>query len=208
MHDRHRTLPADVRIHACRRLRAHRSARVHRAASLRAGPRGAERRRALSLHHPDPRVAVLMSARGARNEGVTLEAGLRAAGISSVACRFDGESSLEEIERHVAALRRGDGRLRDRRRRRQVHRRGQGRGVSARHPGGDRADAGIERRALLGAVGAVLAGRRLERRRVLPAEARCSSSSTPTSSRPRRSATSSRAWATRWPPGTRRACAC
>lgn len=49
-------------------------------------------------------VAILMSARGARNEGRTLEAGLRAAGITSVHCIFEGEASLPEISRHVAAL--------------------------------------------------------------------------------------------------------
>ena len=54
---------------------------------------------------PVKRVAILMSARVARNEGLTLEGSLRAAGISSVACHFDGETSMFEIERHVAALR-------------------------------------------------------------------------------------------------------
>jgi glycerol dehydrogenase len=51
------------------------------------------------------RVAVLMSARAAEGEGRTLESGLRAAGIAPVHCRFDGETSLIEIERHVEALR-------------------------------------------------------------------------------------------------------
>jgi glycerol dehydrogenase len=60
--------------------------------------------RYLSITHIR-RVAILMLARGARHEGLTLEAGLRASGISSVACRFDGETSLIEIERHVTALR-------------------------------------------------------------------------------------------------------
>lgn len=51
------------------------------------------------------RVALLMSARGSRNEGVRVRESLRAAGIEDVACTFDGECSLEEITAHVAALR-------------------------------------------------------------------------------------------------------
>ena len=54
---------------------------------------------------PIKRVATLRSARVARNEGLTLDASLRAAGMSSVACQFEGEASLLEVERHVAALR-------------------------------------------------------------------------------------------------------
>lgn len=50
------------------------------------------------------RVAVLMSARGARSEGVVLTASLNAAGIAAVPAIFGGEVSLEEIGRHVAAL--------------------------------------------------------------------------------------------------------
>jgi glycerol dehydrogenase len=49
--------------------------------------------------------AILMSARGARGEGPALEAGLRAAGIAATHCIFDGEASLQEIERHAGALR-------------------------------------------------------------------------------------------------------
>ncbi|HTO49382.1 MAG TPA: glycerol dehydrogenase [Burkholderiales bacterium] len=50
------------------------------------------------------RVALLMSARGSRNEGLRLVAGLRAAGIESVVRRFGGECSLEEITAHAKAL--------------------------------------------------------------------------------------------------------
>ena len=50
------------------------------------------------------RVALLMSERGSRTEGVRLVAGLRAAGIESVVRRFRGECSLEEITAHAQAL--------------------------------------------------------------------------------------------------------
>ena len=50
------------------------------------------------------RVAILMSARGARSEGVTLVASLQGAGVSSLPCIFEGEASRPEIERHVLAL--------------------------------------------------------------------------------------------------------
>ena len=53
---------------------------------------------------PIRRVAILMSARGARDEGRTLDTGLRAAGMTSVHCIFEGEASLPEIGRHVVAL--------------------------------------------------------------------------------------------------------
>ena len=51
------------------------------------------------------RVALLMSARGSRNEGVRVRESLRAAGIEAVDCTFNGECSVEEITAHVAALR-------------------------------------------------------------------------------------------------------
>ncbi len=50
------------------------------------------------------RVALLMSERGSRSEGVLLREGLRAAGIASVVRSFRGECSLEEISAHVEAL--------------------------------------------------------------------------------------------------------
>jgi glycerol dehydrogenase len=50
------------------------------------------------------RVALLMSARGLRNEGVQLLDGLRSAGLESVASAFRGECSIEEITAHVEAL--------------------------------------------------------------------------------------------------------
>jgi glycerol dehydrogenase len=50
------------------------------------------------------RVAVLMSERGSRKEGVKLRESLHAAGIESVASIFDGECSVEEIAPHVEAL--------------------------------------------------------------------------------------------------------
>jgi glycerol dehydrogenase len=50
------------------------------------------------------RVALLMSERGGRTEGLALRDGLHAAGIESVASIFNGECSGEEIERHVEAL--------------------------------------------------------------------------------------------------------
>ncbi|HSP97023.1 MAG TPA: glycerol dehydrogenase, partial [Candidatus Dormibacteraeota bacterium] len=50
------------------------------------------------------RVAVLMSARGSRNEGVQLLGSLRAAGIEAVVRTFNGECSIEEITAHVEAL--------------------------------------------------------------------------------------------------------
>lgn len=50
------------------------------------------------------RAALLMSARGARTEGVVLLDSLRAAGIEAVVSTFHGECSLEEITAHVAAL--------------------------------------------------------------------------------------------------------
>src|SRR5580765_9096302 len=46
------------------------------------------------------RVALLMSERGSRNEGVQLLDGLRSAGIESVVRVFQGECSLEEITTH------------------------------------------------------------------------------------------------------------
>jgi glycerol dehydrogenase len=59
--------------------------------------------RYLSIMHPE-RVALLMSDRGHRNEGVTLVESLRAAGIACVPRSFNGECSLEEIAAHVASL--------------------------------------------------------------------------------------------------------
>jgi glycerol dehydrogenase len=53
---------------------------------------------------PAKRVAVLMSERGSRNEGVQLLDGLRFACIEPVVSVFKGECSLEEITAHVAAL--------------------------------------------------------------------------------------------------------
>lgn len=50
------------------------------------------------------RVALLMSERGSRREGVTLREGLHAAGIECVASIFDGECSAPEITRQVDAL--------------------------------------------------------------------------------------------------------
>ena len=50
------------------------------------------------------RVALLMSQRGSRNEGVTLLESLRAAGIDAVVRTFNGECSIEEITAHVEAL--------------------------------------------------------------------------------------------------------
>ena len=50
------------------------------------------------------RVALLMSARGIRTEGVRLMEGLRSAGIEHVECVFGGECSNEEIAAQVAAL--------------------------------------------------------------------------------------------------------
>lgn len=50
------------------------------------------------------RVAVLMSERGSRNEGVPLLDGLRSAGIEPVVSVFRGECSIEEITAQVAAL--------------------------------------------------------------------------------------------------------
>ncbi len=64
------------------------------------------------------RVALLMSERGSRNEGVQLLDGLRSAGIESVVGIFRGECSIEEITAHVEALVEGKNRLRDRRGRR------------------------------------------------------------------------------------------
>jgi glycerol dehydrogenase len=52
------------------------------------------------------RVALLVSARGSRNEGARIVASLRAAGIETVTTLFGGECSLEEITAHVAALER------------------------------------------------------------------------------------------------------
>jgi glycerol dehydrogenase len=50
------------------------------------------------------RVALLMSERGGRHEGVQLLESLRAAGIDAVVRTFHGECSLEEIAAHVEAL--------------------------------------------------------------------------------------------------------
>ena len=50
------------------------------------------------------RVALLMSARVGRTEGVTLLASLREAGIAAVVRTFGGECSLQEITAHVDAL--------------------------------------------------------------------------------------------------------
>ena len=53
---------------------------------------------------PLKRVALLMSERGRRNEGVTVVESLRAAGIEPVMRIFTGECSLEEITAHVESL--------------------------------------------------------------------------------------------------------
>ena len=50
------------------------------------------------------RVAILISTGGERRHGELLRASLRAAGIDAVTCIFDGECSLEEIQKHVGAL--------------------------------------------------------------------------------------------------------
>jgi glycerol dehydrogenase len=50
------------------------------------------------------RVALLMSERGSRSDGVRLLDGLRAAGIEAVVSTFRGECSLEEITGHVERL--------------------------------------------------------------------------------------------------------
>ncbi len=118
------------------------------------------------------RVALLMSERGSRNEGVLLRDSLRAAGIESVVRIFRGECSLEEITRARRGARERAGRLPDRRGRRQVHRRGQGHCLSAGHAGRHRADPGVERRAVLRSVGHLLAGRRLDGGGVLSPEPR------------------------------------
>ena len=49
-------------------------------------------------------VALLMSERGGRSEGVTLRDAVRAAGIACVDSIFSGECSVEEITRHAEAL--------------------------------------------------------------------------------------------------------
>jgi glycerol dehydrogenase len=53
---------------------------------------------------PAKRVALLISERGDRNEGVALKEGLRCAGIEQVTRIFHGECSIEEITTHVEAL--------------------------------------------------------------------------------------------------------
>ena len=50
------------------------------------------------------RVALLMSERGHREEGVQLLEGLRSAGIEAIVRTFRGECSVEEIAAHVEAL--------------------------------------------------------------------------------------------------------
>jgi glycerol dehydrogenase len=50
------------------------------------------------------RVAILISAGGERRHGGRLADSLRAAGIDSISCRFDGECSIEEVEKHARAL--------------------------------------------------------------------------------------------------------
>ena len=118
------------------------------------------------------RVALLMSERGSRSEGETLRDGLHAAGIECVACVFGGECSLEEITRHVDALANeridcviaaGGGKCID-----------AGKAVAFRlgtpvviAPTLASNDAPV-----LGAVDPLLAGRRLDGGRVLPAEPR------------------------------------
>jgi glycerol dehydrogenase len=59
--------------------------------------------RYLSVMRPR-RVALLMSARGIRAEGVRLVAGLRSTGIEHVECVFSGECSNDEIAAHVDTL--------------------------------------------------------------------------------------------------------
>ena len=51
------------------------------------------------------RAAILISAGGQRRHAAVLVDSLRAAGIESVVCRFGGECSLPEIEKHAGALR-------------------------------------------------------------------------------------------------------
>lgn len=153
------------------------------------------------------RVALLMSERGSRNEGVRLRESLRAAGIEPVDRTFDGECSIEEITAHVAALAKeridcviaaGGGKCID-----------TGKAVAFRLgmpvvivPTLASNDAACSALSVLYSPKASRPTWSSTR------TARPSSSSTPASSRLRRNATSSPAWATRWPPGTRRACAC
>jgi glycerol dehydrogenase len=113
------------------------------------------------------RVALLMSARAQRTEGERIKESLRAAGIATVVATFHGECSLEEIASHVETLAQagidcviaaGGGKCIDA---------GKGsRFASALR--GHRADARLERRALLGLVGDLLARGRLDGDRVLP----------------------------------------
>jgi glycerol dehydrogenase len=60
-------------------------------------------------HHlsliPAKRVALLMSKRGSRSEGVGLVEGLKSAGVEHVLSLFRGECSLEEITAHVEVFR-------------------------------------------------------------------------------------------------------
>jgi glycerol dehydrogenase len=53
---------------------------------------------------PAKRVALLMSQRGIRTQGVQITQGLRAEGIEYVSCTFGGECSREEISVHARAL--------------------------------------------------------------------------------------------------------
>lgn len=53
---------------------------------------------------PAKRVALLMSERGSRSDGVRLIESLESAGVEHVLCLFGGECSLEEITAHAEAL--------------------------------------------------------------------------------------------------------
>ena len=53
---------------------------------------------------PSKRTGVLISRRGQRSDGVRLQRSLRDAGIESVVVTFDGECSVEDVERYVEIL--------------------------------------------------------------------------------------------------------
>jgi len=152
------------------------------------------------------RVALLMSEGRNRNEGVQLLDGLRSAGIESVVGIFRGECSIEEITAHAEALSKeridcviaaGGGKCID-----------TGKGVAFRLgtpvvivPTLASNDAPCS------ALSVLYSPEGFAPEQSSIPTVRPSSLSTRASSRQRRNATSLPAWATPWPPGTRRACA-
>jgi hypothetical protein len=150
------------------------------------------------------RVAILISAGGEKRHGALVSDSLRRAGIDSVVCIFGGECSRPEIEQQVAALAAREVDC--------VVAVGGGKCVDAGKAVAFRLDVPVVIAPTLASNDAPCSALSVLYTPAGVSEAvefypsTRSSSSTPASSPPLRSAFSSPAWETRWPPGTRPRC--